>query len=106
MFSKKTVVLAGRPNVGKSTLFNRITKSRSAIVGNESGLTRDRHYSTVTESGVEFFLVDTGGLDTLVDSGVQAEMTRQSRQAIDEADLVLFLVDVREGLTFAWRRSR
>ncbi len=100
MFNKKTVVLAGRPNVGKSTLFNRITKSRSAIVGNESGLTRDRHYSTVTESGVEFFLVDTGGLDTLVDSGVQAEMTRQSRQAIDEADLVLFLVDVREGLTF------
>jgi GTP-binding protein len=96
---KATVVLVGRPNVGKSTLFNRLTRSRAALVADVPGLTRDRHYGRARHEDKSFLVVDTGGLETAGGDGVFREMARQTRQAIDEADVVVFLLDARQGLT-------
>jgi GTP-binding protein len=93
-----TLVLVGRPNVGKSTLFNRLTKSRDALVADIPGLTRDRHYGKARVRERSFLVVDTGGLEPDAETGIYAEMAAQTRQAIVEADVVWFLVDGREGL--------
>ncbi len=94
------IALVGRPNVGKSTLFNRLTHSRDALVANLPGLTRDRRYGEALLQGQRTILIDTGGIDG-ERSGVDAAAEAQSRQAIKEADLVLFLVDCHAGLTAA-----
>lgn len=94
------IALVGRPNVGKSTLFNRITKSRDAIVADFSGLTRDRKYGEAVVSGKRCMIIDTGGISG-EEQGIDAAMADQSRLAIEEADKVLFIVDAREGLTGA-----
>ena len=96
---KPVIALVGRPNVGKSTLFNRLTRSRDAIVANQPGLTRDRHYGVGRMGPKEYLVVDTGGLEPVAKDGIFAEMARQSRQAIVESDLVLFIVDGRQGVT-------
>ncbi len=96
---KPTIVLVGRPNVGKSTLFNRLTKSRDAIVADVLGLTRDRHYGHGKLGKKPFLVVDTGGFEPLVKDGILHEMARQTEQAIAEADVVIFVVDGRTGLT-------
>ncbi len=96
---KPTIVLVGRPNVGKSTLFNRLTKSRDAIVADVPGLTRDRHYGHGKLGKKPFLVVDTGGFEPLVKDGILHEMARQTEQAIAEADVVIFVVDGRTGLT-------
>ncbi|HEX5364428.1 MAG TPA: ribosome biogenesis GTPase Der, partial [Gallionella sp.] len=94
-----TVVLVGRPNVGKSTLFNRLTRSRDALVADQPGLTRDRHYGRGRVGTRPYLVVDTGGLEPVAKDGILYEMARQSRQAVDEADVVLFIVDGRAGCT-------
>lgn len=94
---KPILVLIGRPNVGKSTLFNRLTCSRDAIVANIPGLTRDRHYSQGKRGEKSFLVVDTGGFEPVVKKGILHEMAMQTMQAIDEADVVLFIVDARQG---------
>ncbi|MEQ1913683.1 MAG: ribosome biogenesis GTPase Der [Sideroxydans sp.] len=94
-----TLVLVGRPNVGKSTLFNRLTRSRDALVADLPGLTRDRHYGRGRVGERPFLVVDTGGLEPVAKEGIMHEMAKQTRQAIDEADLVMFIVDGRAGLT-------
>jgi len=94
-----TIALVGRPNVGKSTLFNRLTRSRDAIVADFPGLTRDRHYGRGRGGTKPYLVIDTGGFEPVAKSGIMAAMARQTRQAIDEADVVIFLVDGREGLT-------
>lgn len=91
------VALVGRPNVGKSTLFNRLTNTRDALVADYPGLTRDRKYGQATFEGRQFIVVDTGGI-TGDEAGIDAEMAHQSLLAIEEADVVLFLVDARAGL--------
>ncbi|MDR2165696.1 MAG: ribosome biogenesis GTPase Der [Zoogloeaceae bacterium] len=97
--SQPTVVLVGRPNVGKSTLFNRLTRRRDAIVADVAGLTRDRHYGHGRFGDHSFLVVDTGGFEPLVKEGILREMARQTEQAITEADAVIFVVDGRNGLT-------
>jgi len=94
------IALVGRPNVGKSTLFNRITKSRDAIVADFSGLTRDRKYGEAAVGGKRCMVIDTGGISG-EEQGIDAAMADQSRLAIEEADKVLFIVDAREGMTGA-----
>ncbi|GAA0753688.1 ribosome biogenesis GTPase Der [Ideonella azotifigens] len=96
---KPVIALVGRPNVGKSTLFNRMTKSRDAIVADFSGLTRDRHYGDGRLGNREFIVVDTGGFEPDSTTGIVKEMARQTRQAVAEADVVVFVVDVRNGLS-------
>jgi GTP-binding protein len=96
---KPVVALVGRPNVGKSTLFNRITKSRDAIVADMPGLTRDRHYGNARLGRREFIVIDTGGFEPDAESGIYREMAKQTRQAVAEADLVIFVVDARAGLS-------
>ena len=96
---KPTLVLVGRPNVGKSTLFNRLTKSRDAIVADLPGLTRDRHYGHGKLGKKPYLVVDTGGFEPLVKEGILHEMARQTEQAIAEADAIIFVVDGRTGLT-------
>jgi GTP-binding protein len=96
---KPTLVLVGRPNVGKSTLFNRLTRSRDAIVADLPGLTRDRHYGHGKLGRKPYLVVDTGGFEPLVKDGILHEMARQTEQAIAEADAVVFVVDGRTGLT-------
>lgn len=98
MSFKPVIALVGRPNVGKSTLFNRLTRSRSALVADYSGLTRDRHYGEGRVGDKPFIVVDTGGFEPVAKSGILHEMARQTRQAIAESDVVLFLVDARAGL--------
>ncbi len=93
------VALVGRPNVGKSTLFNRITKTRKAIVDPTPGVTRDRHYERVEWNDRPFILVDTGGIDTAPDDRMVTSIREQSMAAIEEADVICFLLDGREGLT-------
>jgi GTP-binding protein len=94
-----TIVLVGRPNVGKSTLFNRLTKSRDALVADFPGLTRDRHYGRGLGASQPYLVVDTGGFEPNTDDGILKEMAKQTLQAIDEADAVIFLVDGRQGAT-------
>lgn len=94
-----TLVLVGRPNVGKSTLFNRLTGTRDALVHDMPGMTRDRHYGRGRIGSKPYLVVDTGGLEPVAKDGILAEMARQTLQAIDEADAVIFLVDGRNGLT-------
>ena len=96
---KPILVLIGRPNVGKSTLFNRLTCSRDAIVANIPGLTRDRHYGHGKLGGKSYLVVDTGGFEPVIKEGILHEMAIQTLQAVDEADVVLFIVDARQGLT-------
>jgi GTP-binding protein len=96
---KPVIALVGRPNVGKSTLFNRITKSRDAIVADFAGLTRDRHYGDARLGSIEFIVIDTGGFEPDKPAGVVAEMAKQTRQAVAEADAVIFVVDIRAGLS-------
>ncbi len=95
---KPVIALVGRPNVGKSTLFNRLTRSRDAIVADYAGLTRDRHYGEGRMGDRPFLVIDTGGFEPVAKEGIYHEMAKQTRQAIDEADLVVFLVDGRAGL--------
>ncbi|MGB6007044.1 ribosome biogenesis GTPase Der [Castellaniella sp.] len=98
MHFKPVVALVGRTNVGKSTLFNRLTRSRAALVANISGLTRDRHYGEGRVGDFPFIVVDTGGFEPVATRGILVEMARQTEQAIAESDVVLFLVDGREGI--------
>ena len=94
-----TIVLVGRPNVGKSTLFNRMTKSRDALVADLPGLTRDRHYGRGVGASRPYLVIDTGGFEPTAESGILKEMAKQTLLAIDEADVVIFLVDGRAGMT-------
>ncbi|MDQ3025442.1 MAG: ribosome biogenesis GTPase Der [Pseudomonadota bacterium] len=96
---KPTVVLVGRPNVGKSTLFNRLTRSRDALVANLPGLTRDRHYGQGRMGDKPFIVVDTGGFEPVNAEGIYSEMARQAREAIAEADVIIFVTDGRAGLS-------
>ncbi len=96
---KPVIALVGRPNVGKSTLFNRLTKSRDAIVADFAGLTRDRHYGQGRLSNREYIVIDTGGFEPTAESGIFKEMAKQTRQAVAEADVVIFVVDARDGLS-------
>jgi GTP-binding protein len=95
---KPVIALVGRANVGKSTLFNRITKSRDAIVADLPGLTRDRHYGDARLGALEFIVVDTGGFEPEKPTGVAAEMARQTKTAVAEADVVIFVTDIRTGV--------
>jgi GTP-binding protein len=95
---KPTIVLVGRPNVGKSTLFNRLTRSRDALVADQPGLTRDRHYGHGRLGSKPFLVVDTGGFEPNARTGIVQEMARQAEAAIAEADVLLFMVDGRNGL--------
>jgi GTP-binding protein len=94
----KIAAIVGRPNVGKSTLFNRLTESRAAIVNEESGVTRDRHYGKAIWNGIEFSVVDTGGFVEDSDDVFESEINRQVKLAISEADVIIFMVDVTEGV--------
>jgi GTP-binding protein len=94
-----TLVIVGRPNVGKSTLFNRLTRSRDALVADLPGLTRDRHYGRGRLGDRNYLVVDTGGFEPAAKGGILHEMARQAEAAIAEADMLLFVVDGREGLT-------
>ncbi len=89
----------GRPNVGKSTLFNRLTQSRDAIVADFAGLTRDRHYGNGRLGRREFIVIDTGGFEPTAESGIYKEMAKQTRQAVAESDVVIFVVDARGGIS-------
>jgi GTPase len=93
------VALVGRPNVGKSTLFNRITRTRKALVDSTPGVTRDRHYERVVWEDKLFVLVDTGGIDDNADDVMVGHIRRQAMSAIEEADIIVFLMDGREGPT-------
>jgi GTP-binding protein len=101
---KPTLVIVGRPNVGKSTLFNRLTRSRDALVADFPGLTRDRHYGEGRLGDRPYLVVDTGGLEPVAKDGILREMAKQTESALAEADAVIFLVDGREGLTPQDRR--
>lgn len=97
---KPVLALVGRPNVGKSTLFNRLTKSRDAIVADFAGLTRDRHYGNGKQGKHEYIVIDTGGFEPDAGQGsIYKEMAKQTRQAVAEADVVIFVVDARLGLS-------
>ena len=93
------VAIVGRPNVGKSTFFNRLVESRQAIVEPTSGVTRDRHYGKTDWNGIEFSVIDTGGYVVGSDDVFEEEIRKQIAFAIDEADVIIFMVDVKEGLT-------
>ena len=95
---KPTLAIVGRPNVGKSTLFNRLTRTRDALVADVPGLTRDRHYGVGRLGDRPYLAVDTGGLEPEA-TGVFVEMARQVRTAIAEADIIVLVTDAREGLT-------
>ncbi len=96
---KPVIALIGRPNVGKSTLFNRLTRSRDALVADLPGLTRDRHYGEGRIGARPFLVIDTGGFEPVAKEGILHEMAKQTKQAVAEADVVVFLVDGRQGLT-------
>jgi GTP-binding protein len=96
---KPVLALVGRPNVGKSTLFNRLTQSRDAIVADFAGLTRDRHYGNGRLGRREFIVIDTGGFEPTAESGIYKEMAKQTRQAVAESDVVIFVVDARGGIS-------
>ena len=94
---RNIIAIVGRPNVGKSTLFNRLTQTRSAIVDETSGVTRDRNYGTGDWNGKEFSVIDTGGYLLDDEDHFNTEIRRQVQLAVDEADVILFLVDGNEG---------
>lgn len=96
---KPVIALVGRPNVGKSTLFNRLTRSRDALVADLPGLTRDRHYGEGRVGERPFLVIDTGGFEPVAKVGIMHEMAKQTKQAVAEADVVIFIVDGRQGLT-------
>lgn len=96
---KPVIALVGRPNVGKSTLFNRLTKSRDAIVADFAGLTRDRHYGNGRQGRHEYIVVDTGGFEPDASAGIYREMAKQTQQAVAESDVVFFVVDARAGVS-------
>ncbi|MEO0317859.1 MAG: GTP-binding protein [Pseudomonadota bacterium] len=96
---KPVIALVGRPNVGKSTLFNRLTRSRDALVADLPGLTRDRHYGEGRVGDRPFLVIDTGGFEPVAKDGILHEMAKQTKQAVAEADVVVFIVDGRQGLT-------
>ena len=96
---KPVIALVGRPNVGKSTIFNRLTKTRDAIVADFAGLTRDRHYGNGTLGSHEYIVIDTGGFEPDAVTGIYKEMAKQTRQAVAEADVVVFVVDGRAGIS-------
>jgi GTP-binding protein len=96
---KPVVALVGRPNVGKSTLFNRLTRTRAALVADFPGLTRDRHYGTGRLGPIGYIAIDTGGFEPVNAEGIVREMAAQTEQAIAESDVVIFVLDAREGLT-------
>ena len=96
---KPVIALVGRPNVGKSTLFNRLTRSRDAIVADFAGLTRDRHYGNGKQGKREYIVIDTGGFEPDAVSGIYREMAKQTQQAVAEADVVVFVVDARAGVS-------
>ena len=96
---KPVIALVGRPNVGKSTLFNRLTRSRDALVADLPGLTRDRHYGEGRVGERPFLVIDTGGFEPVAKDGIMHEMAKQTKQAVAEADIVIFIVDGRQGLT-------
>ncbi len=95
---KPVIALVGRPNVGKSTIFNRLTKTRDAIVADFAGLTRDRHYGNGTLGSHDYIVIDTGGFEPDAVAGIYKEMAKQTRQAVAEADVVIFVVDGRAGI--------
>jgi GTP-binding protein len=101
---KPVVTLVGRPNVGKSTLFNRLTRSRSAIVADFPGLTRDRHYGEGRGGPRDYIVIDTGGFEPVNAEGIVREMAAQTEQAIAESDVVVLVLDARDGLTAQDRR--
>jgi len=101
---KPVVALVGRPNVGKSTLFNRLTRTRAALVADFPGLTRDRHYGDGRVGPVPCLIIDTGGFEPVAGEGIVREMAAQAEQAIAESDVVVFVLDAREGLTAQDRR--
>ena len=96
---KPVIALIGRPNVGKSTLFNRLTRTRDALVADLPGLTRDRHYGEGRVGERPFLVIDTGGFEPVAKEGIMHEMAKQTKQAVAEADVIVFLVDGRQGLT-------
>jgi GTP-binding protein len=96
---KPVIALVGRPNVGKSTLFNRLTRSRDALVADLPGLTRDRHYGEGRVGERPFLVIDTGGFEPVAKEGIMFQMALQTKQAVAEADVVVFLVDGRQGMT-------
>jgi len=96
---KPVIALVGRPNVGKSTIFNRLTKTRDAIVADLAGLTRDRHYGKGHLGNHEYIVIDTGGFEPDAKTGIYKEMAKQTRQAVAEADVVIFVVDARAGIS-------
>ncbi|NVD98636.1 ribosome biogenesis GTPase Der [Massilia sp. BJB1822] len=96
---KPVIALVGRPNVGKSTLFNRLTRSRDALVADLPGLTRDRHYGEGRVGERPFLVIDTGGFEPVAKDGIMFQMALQTKQAVAEADVVIFLVDGRQGMT-------
>lgn len=96
---KPVIALVGRPNVGKSTLFNRLTRSRDALVADLPGLTRDRHYGEGRVGERPFLVIDTGGFEPVAKDGIMHEMAKQTKQAVAEADVVVFIVDGRQGMT-------
>lgn len=98
-FMSNIVAIVGRPNVGKSTLFNRLLERREAIVDATAGVTRDRHYGKSDWNGVEFTVIDTGGYEVSTDDIFQEEITRQVQLAVDEATSIIFMMNVEEGLT-------
>src|ERR671916_2175967 len=93
------VAIVGAPNVGKSTLVNRILGRRQAVVSGEPGTTRDRSYNRAEWAGREFLLVDTGGMEPRAQAGLEALVTLQAQVAVEEADMILHLVDARLGVT-------
>ncbi len=96
---KPVIALVGRPNVGKSTIFNRLTKTRDAIVADLAGLTRDRHYGKGHLGNHEYIVIDTGGFEPDATTGIYKEMAKQTRQAVAEADVVIFVLDARAGIS-------
>jgi len=93
------VAIVGRPNVGKSTLFNRLVQRREAIVDSVSGVTRDRHYGKSDWNGKEFSVIDTGGYIVGSDDSFEGEIRKQVQLAIEESDIIVFVVDVEDGIT-------